>query len=129
MLLPPAEQQEQLYRWLDGMAPADHEMFVGNWLYLLVQVHHTYSLSPYIRHPGPPALHRDACPPRLLQAVYPAARVGKLTGMLLEQDVDQIVPLFCFPKMVRSNSPSSSPAVACMCPPARLLLRGATAAG
>tara|TARA_B100000780_G_scaffold231355_1_gene171152 strand:- start:2 stop:184 length:183 start_codon:yes stop_codon:yes gene_type:complete len=31
----------------------------------------------------------------------PAARVGKLTGILLEQDVDQIVPLIFFPEMVR----------------------------
>ena len=32
--------------------------------------------------------------------------------MLLEQDVDQIVPLLFLPEMVRSTSPSSSPAVA-----------------
>eukprot|EP00964_Phaeocystis_antarctica_P105590 scaffold70584_cov57-Phaeocystis_antarctica.AAC.1 len=99
MLPPPAEQQEQLLQWLDGMAPADHEMFLGNWLYLL-----------------------------LVQAVYPAARVGKVTGMLLEQDIDQIVPLFFFPEMVRSNSPSSSPAVACT-RPTRPVARRPAAAG
>ena len=36
--------------------------------------------------------------------MYPAARVGKITGMLLEQDIDQIVPLFFFPEMVRYKS-------------------------
>ena len=128
MLPPPAKQQEQLLQWLDGMAPADYEMFLGNWLYLLIQVHHAYLLSPYTRHPGPPALHRDAHRACTLQAVYPAARVGKVTGMLLEQDIDQIVPLFFFPEMVRSNSPSSSPAIACT-RPTRLVARGAAAAG
>ena len=35
----------------------------------------------------------------------PAARIGKVTGMLLEQDVDQIVPLFFFPpEMVRDHA-------------------------
>ena len=130
MLPPPAKQQEQLLQWLDGMPPADHEMFLGNWLYLLlIQVHHAYLLLPVSTpHPGPPALHRDAHRACTLQAVYPAARVGKITGMLLEQDIDQIVPLFFFPEMVRSTSPSSSPAVACTrptCPVAR----GATVAG
>ena len=42
----------------------------------------------------------------------PSAPVGKLTGMLLEQDVDQIVPLFFFPEMVRDLAARSSPAVA-----------------
>eukprot|EP00964_Phaeocystis_antarctica_P064975 scaffold39131_cov40-Phaeocystis_antarctica.AAC.1 len=128
MLPPPAKQQEQLLQWLDGMPPADHEMFLGNWLYLLIQVHHAYLLSPYTRHPGPPALHRDAHRACMLQAVDPAVRVGKVTGMLLDQDVGEIVPLFFFPKMVRSTSPSSSLAVACTrptCPVAR----GATATG
>ena len=37
----------------------------------------------------------------------PAARIGKLTGMLLEQDVDQIVPLFFFPEMVRDHAARS----------------------
>jgi len=64
------QQQEQLLQWLDGMPPADHEMFLGNWLYLLIQ------------------------------AVDPAVRVGKVTGMLLDQDVGEIVPLFFFPKML-----------------------------
>ena len=129
MLPTPSEQQEQLLQMLDGMPQVEHESFLGHWLYLLVQVHHAYLGSHYTRHAVWFASSAQGCPPRLWQAMYPEARVGKLTGMLLEQDVDQIVPLFCFPKMVRSNSPSSSPAVACMCPPARLLLRGATAAG
>jgi hypothetical protein len=30
-----------------------------------------------------------------------AARVGKITGMLLEMDLDEIVPLLFFPDMVR----------------------------
>ena len=107
MLPSPAKQQELLLQWLDGMPPVEHERFLGNWLYLLIQVH----ITP-VRAPGPPALHRD--PPLLvLQAVDPAARVGKLTGMLLEQDVDQIVPLFFFPEMVRDLAARSSPTVAC----------------
>ena len=114
---------------LDGMPPVEHASFLGHWLYLLVQVHDAYLVSHYTRHAVWFASSAQGCPPRLWQAMYPEARVGKLTGMLLEQDVDQIVPLICFPEMVRSNSPSSSPAVACMCPPARLLLRGPTAAG
>ena len=107
MLPPLAEQQEQLLQFLDGMAPADHEMFLENWLYLLlVQVHHAYLVSHYIRHPVWSASSAQGCPPRLWQAMYPEARVGKLTGMLLEQDVDQIVPLLFLPEMVRSTSPS-----------------------
>ena len=56
----------------------------------------------------------------------PSAPVGKLTGMLLEQDVDQIVPLFFFPEMVRDHAARSSPTVACTLahPPG---LRGAAA--
>ena len=56
----------------------------------------------------------------------PAARIGKVTGMLLEQDVDQIVPLFFFPEMVRDHAARSSPTVACTLahPPG---LRGAAA--
>jgi hypothetical protein len=37
--------------------------------------------------------------------VDPAARVGKITGMLLEMDLDEIVPLLFFPDIVRSTSP------------------------
>jgi hypothetical protein len=40
--------------------------------------------------------------------VDPAARVGKITGMLLEMDLDEIVPLLFFPDMVRSTSPKPS---------------------
>ena len=46
MLPPPAEQQELFLQLLDGMPPVEHEMFLGNWLYLLVQVHHICSLAP-----------------------------------------------------------------------------------
>ena len=38
----------------------------------------------------------------------PAARVGKITGMLLEMDLDEIVPLLFFPDMVRSTLPTPS---------------------
>ena len=38
----------------------------------------------------------------------PAACVGKITGMLLEMDLDEIVPLLFFPDMVRSASPKPS---------------------
>ena len=134
MLPPPAKQQEQLLQFLDGMAPADHEMFLGNWLYLLlVQVHHAYLRLP-VHTPLWSASSAQRCPPNAhractLQAVYPAARVGKVTGMLLDQDVGEIVPLFFFPKMVRSTSPSSSPAVACTRPTCPVVRRGAAAAG
>ena len=101
MLPSPAKQQELLLEWLDGMPPVEHERFLGNWLYLLIQVH----ITP-VRAPGPPALHRSTASD--LQAVDPAARVGKLTGMLLEQDVDQIVPLFFFPEMVRDHAAAVS---------------------
>ena len=98
MLPSPAKQQELLLQWLDGMPPVEHERFLGNWLYLLIQVH----ITPVRAPGGPPALHRSTASD--LQAVDPAARVGKLTGMLLEQDVDQIVPLFFFPEMVRGHA-------------------------
>ena len=97
---------------LDGMPPVEHASFLGHWLYLLVQVHDAYLVSHYTRHAVWFASSAQGCPPRLWQAMYPEARVGKLTGMLLEQDVDQIVPLLFLPEMVRSTSPSSSPAVA-----------------
>ena len=86
---------------LDGMPPVEHASFLGHWLYLLVQVHHAYLVSHYIRHPVWSASSAQGCPPRLWQGVYPEARVGKLTGMLLDQDVDQVVPLLFFPEMVR----------------------------
>ena len=57
-----------------------------------------------------------------MQAVDPAARVGKLTGMLLEQDVDQIVPLFFFPEMVRDHSAAVAQQSLHTRPPARLLV-------
>ena len=91
---------------LDGMPPVEHASFLGHWLYLLVQVHDAYLVSHYTRHAVWFASSAQGCPPRLWQGVYPEARVGKLTGMLLEQDVDQIVPLLFLPEMVRSTSPS-----------------------
>ena len=60
MLPSPAEKQELLLQWLDGMPPVEHERFLGNWLYLLVQVHHICSLSLTW---STTALHRD--PPLL----------------------------------------------------------------
>ena len=45
-------------------------------------------------------------PARVWQAVDPA-RAGKITGMLLELDVHQIVARIVFPDMVRSMSPCS----------------------
>ena len=92
---------------LDGMPQVEHESFLGHWLYLLVQVHHAYLVSHYTRHAVWSASSAQGCRPRLWQGVYPEARVGKLTGMLLEQDVDQIVPLLFLPEMVRSTSPST----------------------
>ena len=55
----------------------------------------------------------------------PAARVGKITGMLLEMGLDEIVPLLFFPDMVRSTSPkpSTSCTLAHTCPVARGLLQ------
>ena len=55
----------------------------------------------------------------------PAARVRKLTGMLLEQDVDQIVPLFFFPEMVHDHAARSSPQHSLAHSPTRPVLRGA----
>jgi len=57
--------------------------------------------------------------------VDPAARVGKITGMLLEMELDEIVPLLLFPDIVRSTSPkfSTSCTLAHTCPVARGLLQ------
>ena len=60
-----------------------------------------------------------------MQAVDPAARVGKLTGMLLEQDVDQIVPLFFFPEMVRDHAARSIAQQSLAHSPTCAVLRGA----
>ena len=46
MLPSPAEQQKLFLQLLAGMPPVEHEMFLGNWLYFLVQVHHICSLFP-----------------------------------------------------------------------------------
>ena len=45
-------------------------------------------------------------PARVWQTVDPS-RAGKITGMLLELDVHQIVARIVFPDMVRSMSPCS----------------------
>ena len=99
MLPSPAEKQELLLQWLNGMPPVEQERYLGNRLYLLVQVHHIRSLSLTWSTSS-----AEGFTASVLQAVDPAARVGKLTGMLLEQDVDQIVPLFFFPEMVRGHA-------------------------
>ena len=49
---------------------------------------------------------KQGAPARVWQAVDPA-RAGKITGMLLELDVHQIVALIVFPDMVRLTSPGS----------------------
>ena len=59
----------------------------------------------------------------------PAARVRKLTGMLLEQDVDQIVPLFFFPEMVRDHAARSTEPNSSLNSPTRPVLRVAAATG
>ena len=59
---------------------------------------------------------QGAPPARVWQAVDPA-RAGKITGMLLELNVHQIVALIVLPDMVRSTSPCSR---LCTRPPAWL---------
>ena len=124
MLPPPAEQQELLLQWLAGMPPVEHERFLGNWLYLLVQVHICLlSLRPA------PLVHQLCTGNHgfsVLQAVDPAARVGKLTGMLLEQDVDQIVPLLFFSEMVRDHEVAQQSRAHS---PTRAVLRATAATG
>ena len=60
-----AKQQEQLFQLLNGMRSAEHESFLGHWLYPLIEVHHTYSYSAiycmFIH-----AKHRDGMPPTRL---------------------------------------------------------------
>ena len=119
MLPSPAEEQELLLQWLNGMPPVEQERYLGNRLYLLVQVHHIRSLSLTWSTSS-----AEGFTASVLQAVDPAARVGKLTGMLLEQDVDQIVPLLFFPEMVRDHA-RSSPQQS----PTRPVLRAAAATG
>ena len=67
MLPTPAEQQEQLFQLLNCMPSAEHESFLGHWLYPLIElieVHHayithsaTYCLFIHAKHTG------MACPP------------------------------------------------------------------
>jgi len=123
MLPSPAEKQELLLQWLNGMPPVEQERYLGNRLYLLVQVHHIRSLSLTWSTSS-----AEGFTASVLQAVDPAARVGKLTGMLLEQDVDQIVPLLFFPEMVRDHA-RSSPQQSLAHSPTRPVLRAAAATG
>ena len=128
MLPSPAEQQQLLLKTLESMPSAEHERFLGEKLHLLVQVHIlSIFLSFYLSVFLPfclsnflpfylsmllyAATHhlktkQGAPPARVWQAVDPA-RAGKITGMLLELDVHQIVALIVFPDMVRSTSPCS----------------------
>jgi|NorSeaMetagenome_1021524.scaffolds.fasta_scaffold98924_2 hypothetical protein len=48
MLPTPAKQQEQLFQLLNGMRSAEHESFLGHWLYPLIEVHHTYIILGYL---------------------------------------------------------------------------------
>ena len=123
MLPSPAEKQELLLQWLSGMPPVEQERYLGNRLYLLVQVHHIRSLSLTWSTSS-----AEGFTASVLQAVDPAARFGKLTGMLLEQDVDQIVPLLFFPEMVRDHA-RSSPQQSLAHSPTRPVLRAAAATG
>ena len=64
MLPTPAEQQEQLFQLLNGMRSAEHESFLGHWLYPLIEVHHTYIILGYLLHVYTCQAYRDvACPP------------------------------------------------------------------
>ena len=52
----------------------------------------------------------------------PAAHVGKITGLLLEMELHEIVPLLFFPDIVRSTSPK--PSTSCTHSPTRPVARG-----
>ena len=128
MLPPPAEQQQLLLKTLESMPSAEHERFLGEKLHLLVQVHIlsiflSFYLSGFLSaYLAPNAVthhlktKQGAPPARVWQAVDPA-RAGKITGMLLELNVHQIVALIVLPDMVRSTSPCSR---LCTRPPAWL---------
>jgi len=65
MLLTPAEQQEQLFQLLNCMPSAEHESFLGHWLYPLIElieVHHTYITLGYFLPVYTRQAHRDGMP-------------------------------------------------------------------
>ena len=106
MVSPPAEQKQLLLKSLESVPSTEHERFLGETLYPLVQVHITRLLTA-------PHTRDQTGMPRGWQAVDPA-RAGKITGMLLELDVQivpldvhKIVALILSPDMVRSISPGS----------------------
>ena len=106
-VFPPAEQKQLLLKSLESMPSTDHERFLGDKLYPLVQVHITRLFT------APKPRDNQTGMPRAWQAVDPA-RAGKITGMLLELDVQivpldvhKIVALILSPDMVRSISPGS----------------------
>ena len=108
MVSPPAEQTQLFLKLLESMPSTEHERFLGDTLYPFVQVSRAYLLS-LIHAP----LGDQTGMPRAWQAVDPA-RAGKITGMLLELDVQivpldvhKIVALILSPDMVRSTSPGS----------------------
>ena len=105
MVSPPAEQKQLLLKSLESMPSTEHERYLGDKLYPLVQVHITPVYCPsYTR-----LVHQTGMP-RAWQAVDPV-RAGKITGMLLEMDVPlnvhKIVALIVSPDMVRSTLPGS----------------------
>ena len=63
MLPTPAEQQEQLFQLLNGMPSAEHESFLGLWLYSLIEVHHTYTTLGYFLPVYTRQAYGMACPP------------------------------------------------------------------
>ena len=64
MLPTPAEQQEQLFQLLNCMPSAEHESFLGHWLYSLIEVHHTLTSHSATYCPFIHAKHTGmACPP------------------------------------------------------------------
>jgi hypothetical protein len=68
MLPTPAEQQEQLIQLLNGMPSAEHESFLGHWLYSLIEVHHTltsHSATSCLLH----AKYRDGMPPTRIYGI------------------------------------------------------------
>ena len=94
---------------LESMPSAEHERFLGEMLHPFVQA----ILSIHLRTICLSSTRNASVYPFIglctvshipwkarVQAVDPA-RAGKLTGMLLELDVHEIIPLLVFPDMVR----------------------------
>ena len=102
MLPSPAEQRQLLIMSLERMPSADHEMFLGTMIYPLVQVRILSIPSPIVLSIRLSILYTLRLIPwkAHVQAVDPA-RAGKVTGMLLEQDVYEIIDLIVFPDTVR----------------------------